>query len=167
MRARKGFERALTLREQADRIRMGWPSFTVRCTRDQLVATGLMQPTPLNDTYRVRIVYESGEPPKAYVDSPPLRVRGDGQPIPHVYPGPRPCLYLPGEGEWTNRRSLARTIIPWLALWLYYYELSHATGEWRGGGADHGTVPAPLDAVKPEPIEPPSATPEHPNLDSP
>lgn len=164
MRPRRSFDRALTLREQADRIRMGWPSFTVRATNDQLVAVGRMQPTSLNDIYRVRIVYEIGEPPKAYVDHPPLRSRGDGHQIPHVYPGPRPCLYLPGGAEWSNRRSLARTIIPWLALWLYYYELWHATGEWRGGGVEHG-APALLVEAKPEPVEPPSATLEAPNPD--
>ena len=26
------------------------------------------------------------------------------------------------------------TIVPWASLWLYYYEVWHATGEWLGGG---------------------------------
>jgi hypothetical protein len=34
--------------------------------------------------------------------------------------------------------KIATTIIPWLSLWLYYYEVWHATGEWMGGGIEHG-----------------------------
>jgi hypothetical protein len=32
---------------------------------------------------------------------------------------------------------IATTIIPWLALWLYYYEVWLATGHWEGGGIPH------------------------------
>jgi hypothetical protein len=28
------------------------------------------------------------------------------------------------------------SIVPWTSLWLYYYEIWHATGEWLGGGHD-------------------------------
>ena len=31
---------------------------------------------------------------------------------------------------------LAHTIVPWIAEWLSYYELWHATGEWLGGGTE-------------------------------
>src|SRR5690606_1969874 len=116
-----------------------------------------VRPTPLAEGYRVRIVYALGDAPKAYVDSPALRPRGDGQPVPHVYPGPRPCLYLPGSGEWTNRMSIARTIIPWLMLWLTYYELWHATGVWQGGGVEHGTSTADAGAPPDPKPEPPPA----------
>ena len=27
---------------------------------------------------------------------------------------------------------LAKVIVPWIALWLYYYEVWHATGSWLG-----------------------------------
>ena len=29
---------------------------------------------------------------------------------------------------------LANTIVPWVADWLYYYEVWLFTGEWEGGG---------------------------------
>jgi hypothetical protein len=29
---------------------------------------------------------------------------------------------------------IADTIVPWLILWLFYYEIWHVTGEWKGGG---------------------------------
>ncbi len=88
----------------------------------------------MSQEYQVKIHYELGAPPKVWVLSPPLERRPDGEPIPHVYEGPRPCLYLPGSGEWRPDRYIADTIVPWTSLWLYYYEVWHATGEWLGGG---------------------------------
>ena len=38
-----------------------------------------------------------------------------------------PTLFLGGQ-------KFAETIVPWACLWLYYYEVWHATGEWLGGG---------------------------------
>jgi hypothetical protein len=66
---------------------------------------------------------------------------------------------LPGSGEWTNRKLIATTIIPWLMLWLLYYELWHATGIWQGGGVEHtlrsGGDPGEAEA-KDEPVSAPS-----------
>jgi hypothetical protein len=104
-----------------------------------------MRPTPLSDTYRVRVVYGLCEP-RAYVESPQLQPREAGGGIPHTYrdpSGPRPCLYVPGSGEWTNEKLLASTIVPWLMEWLLYYELWHATDEWLGGGIHPQAVAAP------------------------
>jgi hypothetical protein len=111
-----------------------WPSLTVQLSGDRLVIAGEVQPGELFETYQVRIIYTSGGVPEAFVIEPALRPRDDGQQIPHVYPGPRPCLYLPGAREWTSEKLIAETVIPWLMLWLEYYELWHATGDWQGGG---------------------------------
>ncbi|HYM07249.1 MAG TPA: hypothetical protein VE377_25720 [Candidatus Dormibacteraeota bacterium] len=35
---------------------------------------------------------------------------------------------------------LSHSIIPWLALWLMFYEMWRATGEWYGGGISHGDI---------------------------
>ena len=58
----------------------------------------------------------------------------DGKPPPHLYLGGDLCLYLPGSGEWYPDKPVAATILPWASLWLYYYEIWLATGEWLGGG---------------------------------
>lgn len=52
------------------------------------------------------------------------------------------CLHVPG--EWRPDMLLAATIVPWTLEWLVHYEAWLATGEWRGGGVDHG--PARLKA---------------------
>jgi hypothetical protein len=88
----------------------------------------------LTEQYRVRIEYTLSTSPTVWVLSPLLRGRDDDPVLPHVYPGPRPCLYLPGSGEWSPNQFVADTMVPWTSLWLYHYEVWHATGEWLGGG---------------------------------
>ncbi len=88
----------------------------------------------MSQEYQIRVVYQLGESPKVWVLSPALVARSKDEPIPHVYPGLRPCLYLPSSDEWEADRFIADTIIPWTSLWLYYYEVWHVAGEWVGGG---------------------------------
>lgn len=84
--------------------------------------------------YRVRIEYcKHDVTPRVYVEEPRLAKR-DGEPIPHTYEGKRPCLWLPKAGEWHPDLWIAETVVPWTSLWLCFYELWHATGEWLGDG---------------------------------
>lgn len=69
-----------------------------------------------------------------WVLSPALFCRPGADRIPHMYNQERLCLYMPGSGEWAGDMSLGHTVIPWISVWLFYYELWHATGEWLGGG---------------------------------
>lgn len=130
----------LTVHDQLFRMRFTWPTFESTVQSGRLMVSGTVQPTSMSEIYRVRIEYSLGGAPKAYVVSPRLRPHDNGEPIPHVYPGPRPCLYLPDNDEWTAAKPIATTIVPWLILWLFYYEVWHATGEWLGGGA-HPSLP--------------------------
>ena len=41
------------------------------------------------------------------------------------------CLFWK---NWDATMPLANTIVPWVADWLYYYEVWLFTGEWEGGG---------------------------------
>jgi hypothetical protein len=67
---------------------------------------------------------------------PDLRSLAGGRDLPHVYDHwpTRLCLYLPGTGEWTPHKLLVATIVPWSALWCFYFEDWLLTGEWNGGG---------------------------------
>lgn len=98
---------------------------------------GKLRPTPLSTEYEVEIEYEIGRYPKAYVLSPKLHSYDEKVEIPHIYKdsdGPRPCLFLPNSGEWHGKRLIAETIIPWLSIWLFFYEVWLSTGEWLGEG---------------------------------
>ena len=83
----------------------------------------------------MRISYRVGESPKVYVDKLALKRRKSSEPIPHTYPGDRPCLFFPpDESEWSSSKIIAQTIVPWLTEWLFYYEAWLSTGTWQGGG---------------------------------
>jgi hypothetical protein len=47
------------------------------------------------------------------------------------------CLHFPKNKEWTPRMPIAKTIVPWISDWLFYYESWLVTGEWLGGGIEH------------------------------
>jgi hypothetical protein len=94
--------------------------------------SGRIQPTDASATYKVTILYRLGRRPQVFVTVPQLQRRPDAD-IPHRHGDGSLCLHLPD--EWDSTMSIAETIVPWAALWLYHYELWHATGEWLGGGA--------------------------------
>jgi hypothetical protein len=129
--------KVMSIREQAMFIRVRLPGFKTRFEGSTLVVTGAIQPCEICDTYWIKLEYRVGRRPKVRVESPPLEGR-EGKKIPHMYEQKYLCLYLPGAGYWSEDKELAKTIIPWASLWLYYYELWHATGEWMGGGVVPG-----------------------------
>ena len=124
---------ALTLAHQARAMFELWPEFDTGLHRGALHVRGSLQPTPLSAIYSIRLEYRVDCLPGPVVDRPRLE-RRNGQKIPHVYRGDRPCLFYPGYRNWHSGKLVARTIIPWMSLWLYHYEMWHATGDWQGGG---------------------------------
>jgi len=93
---------------------------------------GTLQPTPESAAYEVRIIHEPDQVPAVFVERP--LVRKDAW---HRYRDGSLCLYWSEEWRWTAGESLAQTIIPWTAFWLYYYELWLLTGEWLGPSSPH------------------------------
>jgi len=93
---------------------------------------GTLQPTVDSSAYEVVVLHEPDLFPVVYVEKP--SIRKDAW---HRYPDGSLCLYWPKEWRWSPRESLAETIIPWTAFWLYYYELWCRTGEWLGPASPH------------------------------
>jgi hypothetical protein len=92
----------------------------------------MIQPTPISVEYQVRIELKVGDSrPRVTVVSPRLQDR-NGEAPPHLYPGEELCLFYPG--EWNDSKLLGEYVVPWLSLWLYYYEVWLFTGEWEGKG---------------------------------
>jgi len=116
-------------------MRQYCPTFATTTSNCLLRSKGCLRPTPSCRTYNVVIVYEAGGRPATFVEG--LRSHEEGERIPHTYAPNQPCLYYPGGREWRSEMVIATTIIPWLALWLYYYEVWLATGSWEGGGIQH------------------------------
>lgn len=95
---------------------------------------GDVQPTTIGETYKVKIEYDLKHSPSVYVLAPVLRSYDGKMAIPHMYDQNRLCLYLPRSGEWNDQKFITDTIVPWISLWLFYYEIWLSTGEWLGGG---------------------------------
>lgn len=54
---------------------------------------------------------------------------------PHLYASddqPLLCLFDPTSEDWNFDKPLSKTIMPWAAQWLGFYELWKATGRWTG-----------------------------------
>lgn len=133
--------KAIGLHEQLAYMRMWWPQFTTRVRDGILTSVGGLCPGELCATYQVKVTYQAGDTPVVRVLNPELQPREENGRIPHMYGQERLCLFLPGTGEWTSEKPIAVTIVPWTSLWLYFYEVWHATGEWLGGGVEPETKP--------------------------
>lgn len=128
----------LTVMQQVLRMKTLHPQFSVSIGKGRAVWTGEVTPSALSERYVVQVIYKQGRSPRISVLSPKLRRRADGKPIPHTYPGDELCLYFPPAREWHTNKFIAETIVPWISLWLFYYEGWLATGDWLGGGVEHG-----------------------------
>lgn len=127
-------QQALSLRNNRD-----FPGTTF-LHRDKLTWRGRIRPTPLSRAYDVRLDYEVSGGPEIVVEGPNLRVLANGRRLPHVYAQhpPRLCLFLPGVGEWRPHLPLDQTVLPWSALWFFYFEEWLDSDEWKGGGKHPG-----------------------------
>ncbi|ASZ15882.1 MULTISPECIES: hypothetical protein [Bacillus cereus group] len=124
----------IPISQQIIAMNLAFPDFKVEWKKNTVIWTGSLQPTPLSKGYTVEIAYSLDmQQPEVIVLNPSLQKRGKEK-IPHVYPGNKLCLFRPKKKEWTKQMFIFETIVPWASLWLYYYEVWHATGEWLGGG---------------------------------
>lgn len=125
-------------RRQIRQMQEFFPLFVPTLTRaGGITWRGKLCPTAESPTYSVTIVHALDRSPSVRVNSPALHPNA-----PHRYSDGSLCLYWPVEWRWTPRTSLAETMVPWTALWLYYYEIWLVTGEWMGPSSPHGTVRA-------------------------
>lgn len=100
---------------------------------NELTWEGNLTPSPLSQTYRVKVYLRKGKRPKIFVLEPKLQIP-EGKKLPHVYSKNDLCLYYPNGNEWNEEKFLVQTIIPWTSEWLYHYEIWLTTGKWNGGG---------------------------------
>lgn len=125
-------QRPLTPAQQAYFLTLVYPQFHLRGLRNVLRAVGCLQPTPNSDQYTIEIEYRDGRRPRVTVLKPKLRLAPGKTKLPHVFRDDDLCLHLPG--EWRPEMRIAEYIVPWISLWLFFYETWLITGEWLGGG---------------------------------
>ena len=126
----------LPLSKQCASMRENYPDFDVKWEKNEMICKGPIQPTSLSNVYTVEIRYKLAGVPYVRLIDPPLKKRkGSAEEIPHVYSHNKClCLYYPKRHEFESANALAMTIVPWISLWLYFYEMWHVTGVWQGGG---------------------------------
>ena len=125
-----------TLAQQALRLRAAQPRSSIRFDHrgNRMVWHGRLQPTAASDTYLTRIIYSRRRAnPSVFIVSPGLNKR-NCEPIPHRYDNGSLCLWQPAHQEWKPTYWIVDTVLGWASLWLFFYELWHACGEWLGGG---------------------------------
>jgi len=132
--------KTLGIREQAAWMRTRHPEFRCDIHGGLLYCRGPLKPGPMNATYDVVIRYRIGTWPRVILPGDQLHPLEPGGKIPHTYRLDEPCLFYPSRASWRSDMKLSDTIIPWLSLWLTFYEMWRVTGEWYGGGISHGTV---------------------------
>lgn len=125
-----------TVGEQALRLEeaVPWSRATLLGT-ETMTWVGNVSPDAFSPNYLLRIVYTQLDSPAVHVLAPEFR-RFREEPLPHVYPGRRLCLYDPRvrPRQWDPWMWIADTTLPWAVMWIYYYEIWAMTGVWHGGG---------------------------------
>ena len=144
------------MENQIRRMRQLYPDFEITFNGGwHVVWVGELR--PFAKTYRVRVslilkdrldeIRIVAPFPQVRLIEPTLITRTDRAPgvlVPHIYPNVSDlthselCLFDPAQREWTRDMAVAETTIPWAINWLVSYEGWLATGEWTGGGRDHG-----------------------------
>lgn len=142
-------KRARSIGAQIDRMKGRWPNLVVtRKNKDFVRWEGYLR--GFQKFYLIEVIWAPGIIDRPYVKllNPQLEPREDEdfEKIPHlIYDESAPrnsylCLFDDEGKEWTDKDLIADTTIPWTAQWLYYYELWHFDGVWRGGGVGAESV---------------------------
>lgn len=103
----------------------------------ELIWIGTIKPSPLSETYTLKLHYKYKDGANVFVIDPnPLQLAEQKKVLPHVYSTSeqRLCLYYPSGNEWNTGMFYVKTLIPWACEWLVHYECWVATGTWHGGG---------------------------------
>lgn len=124
---------------RADEVKQLFPDSQVRCKCGKMEIILKLKPTDASIDYRVKLVAQQrSQCVDIFVEDPKVRLCEDGRKVPHLYPNGSLCLHYPKYKEWNYSDSWAQTLIPWISLWLFYYEIWKETGTWLGGGI-HGS----------------------------
>jgi hypothetical protein len=140
--------RKLSGEQQGAALRAVFRSFRQVSRGNPWAWDGVLSPLGAG-AYRVRVAYfPTLARPRVTVLEPKLELVEGATKVPHTFDSGRVCVHL--TEEWDPSMYLHQTIVPWTSLWLYYYEVWLATGEWLGGGHGHPSNDKTTDDIKQE-----------------
>lgn len=127
------------LLKNCNEIKKKYCEATYTVDKGKVVVDIFLQPSEGSIKYKVKLFAEVGSTNvKVYVVDPNIRELKKTLSIPHLYRNGSLCLYYPDNNELNDKELWVDTLIPWTCLWLYFFELWLATGEWLGGGIHPG-----------------------------
>ena len=124
--------RQLSIAMQDMFVRQRFPQFRFSWQSGTGLWRGTLQPREISPVYSVLMKYKVGAIPRIWVTSPPLR-----SDAPHRYKDGSLCLFWHKEWNWDPDQDLSVTVMPWAAIWIYYYELWLDVGEWLVESVSH------------------------------
>jgi hypothetical protein len=125
-------QKPLTPAEQAYFLKLSFPGFRILSARNHLECVWTLRPTAISDTYMIEILYTVPSRPRVRVLKPDLRLAAGKTRLPHVFKENDLCLHI--FDDWRPDLRISEFIVPWISLWLRFYEFWLLTGEWIGGG---------------------------------
>jgi hypothetical protein len=125
----------LSLAFQNAFIQQHFPQFRFEWRNSTGIWRGTLQPRDISQVYNVLIKYNPDFKPIVWVTKP--NIKPDA---PHIYKDKSLCLWWYKEWNWSPDQNIALTLVPWTALWLYYYEIWLDTGEWLAPSAPHNPI---------------------------
>lgn len=115
-------------------MRLRFPQFKVKQAGIlDIQFTGTLQVRWDFPVYKVLVHYKGDARPIVKILSPEI---SNGRPHWHSDVD-EPCLYKKVDYSWSKRKLIASDIVPWLAGWIYFYEMWLRTGKWLGPEAEH------------------------------
>jgi hypothetical protein len=119
---------------EVEAVKKAYPQFSYTGKAGHFILNGTLHPSNTSPDYKVQITLLQDKNPKVIVIDPPLIK------IPkHVYRNNNDalCLYYPGVVDWKALFFLRDKLVPWISLWLLYYEQWLETGIWYGDEYEH------------------------------
>lgn len=119
------------LESHAHSLNSDFPKGECSISGNTLTWIGELSPTYLTKVYKVKIEYKAFERPRVKILTLGLRIPVIKTDI-HMFKDSSLCLYH--NKEWNYNKELAKSIIPWICEWLYFYEVWLVTHKWCGSG---------------------------------
>lgn len=110
------------------------PECDLYLNKNYLRARGLIKPTARSCWYSYEVKYRFREEIKIFIRDPLIKTELNGKKAEHLYKDGSLCLFFPKAKEFNSKNLIVDNIVPWISLWLFFYEVWLVTGDWKGGG---------------------------------
>jgi hypothetical protein len=106
---------------------------TVTTMSNSAILQGEIFVSPEISTYKISIKCSVERSPKVKILNPKIKDNAK-----HLYNDKTLCLYHPTNFKWQEKPNIiVKQIVPWTAVWIYFYEYWLQTGKWIGPEVPH------------------------------